>query len=99
TFLEGLFLNVLSPNPYLAWGSILGPIVIKAWNQSPTQAIAYVVTFYATFVVGLSFLVITFDRVGQINPKAPQIILSIAAMGLVFLGFFQIWLGVSGLFV
>ena len=37
---KAITMNFLNPNPYIVWGTILGPRLLKAWATSPAQAIA-----------------------------------------------------------
>lgn len=42
--------NVLSPHPWVAWATVLGPMTISAWRSGPGGAVALVVGFYLTLV-------------------------------------------------
>lgn len=42
--------NLLSPHPWVFWGTVLGPLVITTWRDQPPSAIALVVGFYVTIV-------------------------------------------------
>ena len=48
---KGVFVNFLSPHPYLFWLTIGGPLVMKAWAQSFLSALAFIGTFYL-FLIG-----------------------------------------------
>ena len=48
---KGVFVNFLSPHPYLFWLTIGGPLVMKAWAQSFLSVLAFIGTFYL-FLVG-----------------------------------------------
>ena len=48
---KGVFVNFLSPHPYLFWLTVGGPLVMKAWTQSPLSALAFIGTFYL-FLIG-----------------------------------------------
>ncbi len=48
---KGVFVNFLSPHPYLFWLTIGGPLVMKAWAQSYLSALAFIGTFYL-FLIG-----------------------------------------------
>ena len=42
--------NALNPNPYLFWFSVGAPTIIKAWEENPFAALAFVIGFYACLV-------------------------------------------------
>ncbi|MBB5954135.1 threonine/homoserine/homoserine lactone efflux protein [Saccharothrix tamanrassetensis] len=44
--------NLLSPHPWLAWATALGPLVIATWRGSPGAGVALLVGFYLTLVGG-----------------------------------------------
>ena len=48
---KGVFVNFLSPHPYLFWLTIGGPLVMKAWVQSYLSALVFIGTFYL-FLIG-----------------------------------------------
>ena len=49
---KGVFVNFLSPHPYLFWLTIGGPLVMKAYDQSLLSALAFIGTFYL-FLIGV----------------------------------------------
>jgi len=57
---RGVLVNFLNPNPYLFWGTVGGPLLIRAYHTHPLDAVAFLVLFYALLVgshVGLALLV------------------------------------------
>ncbi|MDO5635608.1 MAG: LysE family transporter [Micrococcus sp.] len=42
--------NLLSPHPWLFWATVLGPLTVKAWRDTPTGAVLLVAGFYLTIV-------------------------------------------------
>jgi threonine/homoserine/homoserine lactone efflux protein len=47
---EGVVVNLLSPHPWIAWGTALGPMTLAAWREKPASGVAFVVGFYALLV-------------------------------------------------
>ncbi len=47
---EGVVVNLLSPHPWIAWGTALGPLTLAAWREKPASGVAFVVGFYALLV-------------------------------------------------
>lgn len=48
---DGAVVNLLSPHPWIAWGTALGPLTLAAWRDGPVGAVAFVAAFYL-FLVG-----------------------------------------------
>ncbi|MBN1659758.1 MAG: LysE family translocator [Anaerolineae bacterium] len=44
---RGVVVNLLNPHPYLFWGTIGAPTLVKGWRESPWHAAAFVLAFYA----------------------------------------------------
>lgn len=42
--------NLLSPHPWVAWATVLGPLTVSAWRHSPWTGGALVIGFYLTLV-------------------------------------------------
>lgn len=47
---QGALVNILSPHPWLAWLSVLGPLTLDLWHQSRVLAGAFVALFYAGLI-------------------------------------------------
>jgi threonine/homoserine/homoserine lactone efflux protein len=50
TLREGVVVNLVSPHPWIAWGTALGPMTLAAWREEPASGVAFVVGFYALLV-------------------------------------------------
>jgi threonine/homoserine/homoserine lactone efflux protein len=44
--------NLLSPHPWIAWATALGPLIITTWRESAGAGAALLIGFYATLVGG-----------------------------------------------
>ncbi len=49
---RGIFVNILSPHPWLFWISVGSPTLTAAWRISPWNALAFLVGFYSLLVGG-----------------------------------------------
>ncbi len=57
---RGVLVNFLNPNPYLFWGTVGGPLLLRAYQHRPLDAASFIVVFYTLLVgshLGLAFLV------------------------------------------
>ena len=47
---KAIVVNALSPHPYLFWFSIGAPMIVKAWEEEPITAVAFITGFYTCLV-------------------------------------------------
>lgn len=83
-FARGLLLNVLSPGPYLFWGTVNGRLLLEGLEQSVWHGLAFLIAFYGTFLGGLATLVFIFSRVGQLDPRISRRIMLLTIGLMVF---------------
>jgi threonine/homoserine/homoserine lactone efflux protein len=94
--LQAALVNILNPGPYLGWGLIMGPMVLKGWREAPAAAIALVVTFYSTMVVCLAGIIVLFGAARNLGPKIVRILVGVSVVGLAAIGCYQLWSGIVG---
>jgi threonine/homoserine/homoserine lactone efflux protein len=94
--LRGVMLNLFNPGVYIFWGTISGPIVIKAWQQSPVAAVAFMVGFYSVIVGTMAVLVAVFQQARRLDERVVRLILSASLVILVVLGGLLLKSGVIG---
>jgi threonine/homoserine/homoserine lactone efflux protein len=95
TLIKAAVVNLLNPNPYLGWTLVLGPLVLKAWHQSPTNAAALVAAFYATLVVTTAGIIILFASARSLGPRVARQLVGISALALAAFGLYQLWSGAT----
>ena len=44
TTIRGALVNLLNPNPWLAWSLVMGPLLLKGWRETPINGIWQVFT-------------------------------------------------------
>lgn len=91
---QATLMNLLNPNPYLFWSTILGPILIDGWNISPGIGILFISSFYLAMISTFFVLIFIFASSGKINRKLNQSLLAIASIALFIFGVSQIYQGV-----
>jgi threonine/homoserine/homoserine lactone efflux protein len=89
--------NWLNPNLYLGWSIILGPIVLSGWNESPAIGIGLISVFYLTMIGTMIGMIILFAAAGTLGSKVRKSLIGLSSIGLVYLGLYQLWLGISAL--
>jgi threonine/homoserine/homoserine lactone efflux protein len=93
--LKAVLINWLNPNPYLGWSMILGPMVLGAWNHSPTTGIALTAGFYLTMVSVMVGMVLLFASARNLGPRVVQTLIGLSAVALACLGVYQLWMGLQ----
>jgi threonine/homoserine/homoserine lactone efflux protein len=97
TVVEAAFVNVLNPNPYISWSLILGPLLLQAWRAAPANAIALLVSFYATMIVTTAVIVLPFAGARNLGPRVGRSMLGVSALALAAFGLYQLWAGCAAL--
>jgi threonine/homoserine/homoserine lactone efflux protein len=83
---RGVLVNFLSPHPYLFWMSVGAPMMVKAWNQSPSASVAFIAGFYVCLVGAKVFLAVLSGKCRQrLTERAHRSLLRI--LGLLLLVF------------
>jgi threonine/homoserine/homoserine lactone efflux protein len=57
---KGIIVNLLSPHPYIFWLMVGAPITIKAYQENPVAAFAFIAAFYVLLVgskIGIALVV------------------------------------------
>jgi threonine/homoserine/homoserine lactone efflux protein len=90
TLLQAAAVNILNPNPYLAWSLVLGPTLLEAWHQSPGNAIAFVLAFYATMVTVLAGTILLLGTTRFLGPRGRRTLVLASAITLAVLGLYQL---------
>jgi threonine/homoserine/homoserine lactone efflux protein len=97
TLLQAALVNVLNPNPYIAWALVLGPAVGAAWRERPAWAVALVAAFYGTMVVMLAASIFLFGTARFLGPKGRRRLVVASGLSLALLGVYQLAVSIPGL--
>ena len=90
---EAALMNMLSPNAYIFWSTIAGPIFLEGWRQAPTHGLAFMLGFYGALIGGFMGFVVLFGVLGQASPRLNRVLGIVSAVALFGFGLYQIWLG------
>ena len=93
--LKAALMNALSPNPYIFWTLITGPILLKGWRETPVNGIGFLAGFYVTMIGSLAAIILVFGTAARLGPKVNRMLLGISAIALFCFGLYQLWLGVN----
>jgi threonine/homoserine/homoserine lactone efflux protein len=95
---EAALMNMLSPNAYLFWSTIAGPIFLEGWRQAPSHGLAFMLGFYGALIGGFMSFVVLFGVLGQASPRLNRVLGMVSAVALFGFGLYQIWLGAQRFF-
>ena len=92
---RAITMNYLSPGPYIFWGSVTGPLLRDALDQSALHVISFLLAFYGTFLLILVMWVIAFDRLRHVDPRVTQGVLTVTVgiLGVLGIGLMMQGLG------
>lgn len=90
---EAALMNALSPNPYIFWATIAGPILIEGWRQSPALGISFVLGFYGTLIGGFAGFILIFAVARRFDARLNRLLSGVSALVLCGFGLFQLLSG------
>jgi len=62
---KSLGTNLLNPHPYLFWFAVGGPLLVDAWTQGASSALAFLVGFFGCLIGSKMTLAVLTHRVGS----------------------------------
>jgi threonine/homoserine/homoserine lactone efflux protein len=71
---RAIITGMLSPGPYLFWGTVSGPLLLRGLSISLGHAGAFLLGFYSVFFLGLVGIVAIFDRLRLLSPRVTRMI-------------------------
>lgn len=95
TLSQAMIMNVLSPGPYIFWGSVTGPLLVQGLEQSVLHGGAFLLAFYGTFMGIMAVLVLIFDRLRRFGVQITRGILLIAILVLGGLGILLVFQSIT----
>ena len=93
SLLGATVVNLLNPGPYLGWGLVMGPLLLRAWRESPAHGVALLAAFYATLVGGMVATVALFAGARSLGPRVNRALVGLSALALAAFGVWQLWMG------
>ena len=87
-------LNGVGPGPWVFWTSVMGPLVVAPWRDSPARAILVVAGFYGAFLATMSVQVLLFAQARRLGERAVR---AGSWVGFALLVLFSFWLSLEAL--
>ena len=83
---RGMMVNLLSPAPYIFWGTVTGPLLVEALDESLWWGLAFLAAFYGPFMATMALIALVFNRMRHLNERIVRGLLRFAALLLMFFG-------------
>lgn len=93
--LKAVLVNLLNPNPYLAWSLVMGPLLIKGWNEAPSNGIVLLAGFYGSMIIYSIGLIGLFAAARNLGPRISRIAIGISVIAFATFGVYQLWSGIA----
>ena len=97
SLLRAALVNVLNPNPYISWSLVLGPLLLKAWRETPAHGVALLAAFYGTMVLSLAGTIALFAAARNLGPRVTRVLIGLSSVALACFGCYLLWSGIGGL--
>lgn len=91
---QAVLMNFLSPNPFIFWSLLAGPVLIRGWAIAPIYGVTFLIGFYFAMVGTLSVLVCLFGAARQFGAKVNRVMIGVSALALAGFGIYQLWQGI-----
>jgi len=95
TAIKGALVNLLNPNPWLAWSLVMGPLLLKGWRETPVNGISLLVGFYATMILVTLAIIFLFAAARNLGPHVSRTLVGISAIAMAGFGFYELWSGLK----
>jgi threonine/homoserine/homoserine lactone efflux protein len=95
TAINAALINLLNPNPWLAWSLVMGPLLLKGWRETPGNGIALLVGFYTTMILVTIGIILMFSAARNLGTRVVRSLVGISAIAMASFGFYELWLGLK----
>jgi threonine/homoserine/homoserine lactone efflux protein len=95
SLLKAAMMNALSPNPYIFWSLVTGPILLRAWQEAPANGLGFLFGFYAALIGMNALVIILFGITARTGDLVRRTMIGISALALTGFGLYQLWMGIS----
>ena len=92
---KAVMINLLNPNPYLGWSLVMGPLLIKGWNEDPVNGIVLLIGFYSSMIIYSIGMVVLFAAARNFGPRVSRISIGISVIAFAIFGLYQLWSGIT----
>ena len=93
---KAVLVNLFNPNPYLGWSLVMGPILIKGWNENPANGIVLLTGFYCSMIIYSMLMVVLFAATRNLGPRVNRFSIGLSVIALIIFGVYQLWSVIEG---
>lgn len=97
SFLKAVTVNLLNPNPYIAWSLVMGPLFLQGWREAPGNGVALMAGFYGCMIATTAGIIVIFSAMRMLGAKVSRVLVGVSAVALACFGLYQLWMGISGM--
>jgi threonine/homoserine/homoserine lactone efflux protein len=97
TVFKAALINLLNPAPYLAWSLVMGPLLLKGWQEAPANGLALLAGFYLMLISGTIGIMALFAAARQFGPRLTRALIGLSVLVLGGFGLYELWSGLGGL--
>jgi threonine/homoserine/homoserine lactone efflux protein len=90
---NAVIVNLLNPNPYLAWSLVMGPILLEGWKINHFLGIFFIIGFYSTIVTFIAATIFVFTFARDLGQKFNKYLIGLSTIILFGFGIFQLIVG------
>ena len=73
----------------------MGPLLLKARNESPVNGIVLLISFYVTMVLSLFGTIMLFSALRNLGAKINRTLIGVSGIALGGFGLYELWLGIK----
>ncbi len=95
TVFKAALVNLLNPNPWLAWSLVMGPLLLKGWRETPANGFALLVGFYATMILVTLGIIALFAAARNLGPRVSRALVGTSSIALACFGLYELWQGLG----
>ena len=95
TLVKAALVNLLNPNPWLAWSLVMGPLLLKGWRETPVNGISLLVGFYTAMILVTLGIILLFAFARSLGPRVSRTLVGISAIAMACFGFYELWSSLS----
>ena len=92
--LQAALVNLLNPNPYIAWSLVLGPLLLKGWREAPANGLALLAGFYGVMVLSLAGTIALSATARSLGPHVNRALIGLSSLALACFGCYLLWSGI-----
>jgi len=97
TAIKAALVNLLNPNPWLAWSLVMGPLLIKGWRERPLYGISLLAGFYSTMIIVTIIIMLLFSIARNLGNRVSRALIGISAIAMTCFGLFELCMGLKAI--